>query len=34
MEKAGLIVPKDGGGYYDRFRSRSIFPLFDIKSRP
>jgi len=34
MEKAGLIVPKDGGGYYDRFRSRIIFPIFDIKSRP
>lgn len=34
MEKAGLILPKDGGGYYDRFRSRVIFPVFDIRLRP
>jgi len=33
LEKAGLIVPKDGGGYYDRFRNRIMFPIFDIKSR-
>ncbi len=33
LEKAGLIIPKDNGGYYDRFRSRLIFPVFDIKSR-
>ncbi|MDD5561440.1 MAG: DNA primase [Candidatus Omnitrophica bacterium] len=33
MEKAGLILPKDGGGYYDRFRNRIIFPIFDIRSR-
>lgn len=33
LEKAGLILPKDGGGYYDRFRARVIFPIFDIKSR-
>ncbi|MFH0828075.1 MAG: DNA primase [Candidatus Omnitrophota bacterium] len=32
IEKAGLIIPKDGGGYYDRFRNRIIFPIFDIKS--
>ncbi len=29
-EKAGLIVPKKSGGYYDRFRNRIIFPIFDI----
>ncbi|OGX18794.1 MAG: DNA primase, partial [Omnitrophica WOR_2 bacterium RBG_13_44_8b] len=34
LEKAGLIVAKDGGGYYDRFRNRIIFPILDIKSRP
>jgi DNA primase len=34
LEKAGLILAKDGGGYYDRFRKRIIFPIFDIKSRP
>ena len=34
LEKAGLILPKAGGGYYDRFRSRIIFPIFDIRSRP
>ena len=34
LEKAGLILAKDGGGYYDRFRNRIIFPIFDIKSRP
>jgi DNA primase len=34
IEKAGLLVSKEGGGYYDRFRKRIIFPIFDIKSRP
>ena len=34
MEKAGLILPKEGGGYYDRFRNRIIFPVFDIRLRP
>jgi DNA primase len=33
MEKAGLVLPKEGGGYYDRFRNRIIFPIFDIKGR-
>ncbi|MEW6075993.1 MAG: DNA primase [Candidatus Omnitrophota bacterium] len=33
MEKAGLVVPKEGGGYYDRFRNRIIFPIFDIKAK-
>jgi DNA primase len=32
IEKAGLVVPKEGGGYYDRFRNRIIFPIYDIKS--
>ena len=33
MEQAGLVLPKDSGGYYDRFRNRIIFPVFDIRSR-
>jgi len=33
MEKSGLILPKDKGGYYDRFRNRLIFPIFDVKSQ-
>lgn len=34
LEKAGLILTKETGGYYDRFRKRIILPIFDIKSRP
>ena len=31
IEKAGLIVPKkDKNGFYDRFRNRIIFPIFNI----
>jgi len=33
LEKAGLIVNKEGLGYYDRFRNRIIFPIFDVKGR-
>lgn len=33
LEKAGLIIPKENGGYYDRFRNRIIFPIQDLKSR-
>ena len=33
--RAGLIVArKKGGGYYDRFRNRIIFPIFDGQDRP
>ncbi len=33
-EKVGLIVPKkDGKGYYDRFRSRIIFPITDERQQ-
>ena len=31
--KAGLIIPKKGGGYYDRFRGRLMFPIFDLRDR-
>ncbi len=33
MEKAGLILPRDGGGYYDRFRGRLMFPICDEQGR-
>ncbi len=32
IERAGLAVSKSGSGYYDRFRSRIMFPLFDGRS--
>ncbi len=32
LEKAGLIIPRrGGGGHYDRFRSRIIFPIINEK---
>ncbi|MDX2154403.1 MAG: DNA primase [Bryobacteraceae bacterium] len=27
IEEAGLVVKKEGGGYYDRFRGRLMFPI-------
>jgi len=34
VEKAGLIIPRKGkNGYYDRFRNRIIFPIFDINKK-
>lgn len=33
IEKAGAALPRDSGGYYDRFRNRIIFPIFDVRSR-
>ncbi len=33
IEKAGLAIAKKGYGYYDRFRSRVMFPLFDGRGR-
>jgi DNA primase len=33
IERAGLAVRKAGGGYFDRFRSRIMFPLCDGTGR-
>jgi DNA primase len=34
LEKSGLVVKKDEGGSYDRFRGRLIFPVFDVQGKP
>ena len=34
LEKSGLVVKKDEGGSYDRFRGRLIFPVFDAQGKP
>lgn len=31
LEQAGLIIHREGGGYYDRFRNRLMFPIRDLK---
>ena len=33
LKAAGLIVERDGGGYYDRFRGRIVFPIRDSRGR-
>jgi len=33
MLAVGLIVQRDTGGFYDRFRNRLIFPIRDVKGR-
>jgi DNA primase len=32
-QEVGLLMPRDRGGYYDRFRGRIIFPICDRQSR-
>lgn len=34
IERSGLVVKKEEGGFYDRFRTRLIFPVMDIQGRP
>jgi len=34
IDKSGLVVKKEEGGSYDRFRGRVIFPVLDIQGRP
>ncbi len=33
LEKAGLSIKSEKGSFYDRFRGRIIFPLFDLNSQ-
>lgn len=33
IERSGLVVAKESGGYYDRFRDRIIFPISNIKGK-
>ncbi|NBP94480.1 MAG: DNA primase [Gammaproteobacteria bacterium] len=33
MSKAGLVASKDAGRFYDRFRSRIIFPIHDYRGQ-
>lgn len=34
LEQSGLVVKKDDGGSYDRFRGRLMFPVFDAQGKP
>ena len=33
LQAAGLITPRDSGGFYDRFRDRIVFPIRDSRGR-
>ena len=33
IEKSGLSIKNDQGSFYDRFRGRIIFPIFDLNSQ-
>ena len=33
LTRSGLLIPKNGGGYYDRFRNRIMFPIMDINGK-
>src|SRR5882672_3474155 len=34
IDRSGLVVKKDDGGSYDRFRGRLMFPVMDVQGRP
>ncbi len=31
--QAGVVIPRKGGGYYDRFRGRIVFPISDLRQK-
>ena len=33
LTHSGLLMQKNGGGYYDRFRNRIMFPIMDINGK-
>ena len=33
IEKTGLAIKKEKGGWYDRFRTRIMFPIFDLSGQ-
>ncbi len=33
LARGGLVLQREGGGYYDRFRNRLMFPIFDLRDR-
>ena len=33
LEQGGLVIQREGGGYYDRFRGRLMFPIRDESGR-
>ncbi|MBN1773810.1 MAG: DNA primase [Deltaproteobacteria bacterium] len=33
LETMGLVVPRSGGGHYDRFRARLVFPVLDLRGQ-
>jgi DNA primase len=33
LERAGLILKREGGGHYDRFRDRVMFPIWNLSGR-
>lgn len=34
LERAGLVIKKENGGYYDRFRDRLVFTVFNTAQKP
>ncbi len=34
LAAAGMLIERDSGGYYDRFRDRVVFPIRDRRGRP
>lgn len=34
LEAAGLVIPRNDGTYYDRFRDRLMIPIHDLRGRP